>query len=194
MQNTLLILLFSKLISFVSTRRAMCSYSGHCDSSSCQEIAFFYNRFFGNQMYILRSNDDTSFSLYHHLDELVRPIFYWMIIGETSKALLLLLIKAGRFTTRDALGSALFVVVNRCKWEFMHILSSHVVYYVVHQLNIFYFARQHGPLWRQQGLSWSWDIRSPLWFCEGFIYYHLRQREALLAPERAVLSSKITNV
>ena len=149
MQNTLLILLFSKLISFVSTRRAMCSYSGHCDSSSCQEIAFFYNRFFGNQMYILRSNDDTSFSSCHPLDDLVRPMFFWMIIGETSKALILLLIKAGRFTTHDALGSALFVIVNKCKWDFMHILPSHVVYYVVHELNICYFARQNDPLcWR----------------------------------------------
>ena len=121
-------------------------------------------------MYILQSNDDTSFSLCHPLDGCVRPMFYWMTT-ETSKALLLLLIEAGRFTTHDALGSALFVFVNTCKWVSMHILSSLVV-------NICYFARQHGPLWRQhnlQSLSWPlWDIRSPLCFWEGFIYYHVR--------------------
>ena len=36
----------------------------------CQEMAFFQIRFFGNQMYILQSTDDKSFSSCHPLDGL----------------------------------------------------------------------------------------------------------------------------
>ena len=78
------------------------------------------------------------------------------MIIEVPKLIFLLRIEACRFTTHDALGSALFVFVDTCKLVSMHILSSLVVHYVVHELNIRYFARQRGPLWRQhnlQGLS-----------------------------------------